>query len=99
MAILRFLLSTDSSFPSLFRSPQEAKLEKELADEMTGHIVNGIPAETPPTHRPLALTRTVEGETPLMAAAGCPSPACVELVSVRGTEGRGREGKIHWAWT
>ena len=47
---------------------------------MTGHVLRGIPAETPPTHHPLALAKTAEGETPLMAAAGCPSPSCVELV-------------------
>lgn len=53
-----------------------------LADEMSSHFVCGVPAETPPVHPPLVLARTVEGETPLMAAAGCPSLACVELVSV-----------------
>lgn len=47
---------------------------------MTGHVVRGVPAETPPTHRPLVLAKTAEGETPLMAAAGCPSPSCVGLV-------------------
>lgn len=67
-------------FCSRVRKKKEGKLERELAEEMTGHVVRGIPAETPPTHRPLVLAKTVEGETPLMAAAGCPSPSCVELV-------------------
>lgn len=58
-------------------------MEQELADEMTSHVLNGIPAEAPPTHRPLVLARTAEGATALMAAAGCPSPRCVELVSLR----------------
>eukprot|EP00903_Cladosiphon_okamuranus_P014905 g13802.t1 len=59
---------------------EDAKLEKELADEVTGHVVHGIPAGMPPAHHPLVLVRAAEGETPLMAAAGCPSPSCVELV-------------------
>eukprot|EP00752_Nemacystus_decipiens_P016811 g15043.t1 len=59
---------------------EDGELERELAEEMTGHVVRGIPAETPATHHPLVLAKTAEGETPLMAAAGCPSPACVELV-------------------
>ncbi|CAN0029115.1 unnamed protein product [Scytosiphon promiscuus] len=55
-------------------------MEKELAEEMTSHVLTGVPAETPPTHRPLALVKTAEGATALMAAAGCPSPPCVDLI-------------------
>lgn len=60
---------------------QEGKLEKELADQMASHVLHGAPAETPPSHHPLVLAKTLEGTTPLMAAAGCPSPCCVEAVS------------------
>lgn len=31
-------------------------------------------------YRPMVLTRTLQQTTPLMAAAGCPSLACVKLV-------------------
>lgn len=56
-------------------------MEKEVADQMVSHVRHGVPAETPPSHRPLVLARTLEGTTPLMAAAGHPSPCCVEAVS------------------
>ena len=35
------------------------------------------------SHEPLVLARSSHGTTPLMAAAGCPSRACVRLVSLR----------------
>lgn len=79
--------------PLAVGSRQESRLEHELADEMTGHVLRGVPAETPPTHPPLALAKTAEGETPLMAAAGCPSPSCVELVSSKGRNGQAGQGK------
>ncbi|CAM9902033.1 unnamed protein product, partial [Ectocarpus fasciculatus] len=59
---------------------EDSRVERELADEMTSHVVNGVPADTPPTHAPVVLARTAEGATALMAAAGCPSPSCVELI-------------------
>ncbi|CAM9500627.1 unnamed protein product, partial [Hapterophycus canaliculatus] len=59
---------------------EESRMEKDLAEEMTSHVPHGVPAETPPTHRPLVLATTAEGATALMAAAGCPSPPCVELI-------------------
>lgn len=80
-------LSHDLHFPTPPAREKHGKLERELADEMNGHAVNGIAAETPPTHRPLVLAKTAEGETPLMAAAGSPSPSCVELVRLKEREG------------
>ncbi|CAM9839833.1 unnamed protein product, partial [Ectocarpus sp. 12 AP-2014] len=59
---------------------EDSRVERELADEMTSHVINGVPAETPRTHVPVVLARTAEGTTALMAAAGCPSPSCVELI-------------------
>ncbi|CBJ30487.1 HECT domain and ankyrin repeat containing, E3 ubiquitin protein ligase 1 [Ectocarpus siliculosus] len=59
---------------------EDSRVERELADEMTSHVVNGVPAETPPPHIPVVLARTAEGATALMAAAGCPSPSCVGLI-------------------
>ncbi|CAM9232298.1 unnamed protein product [Ectocarpus sp. 4 AP-2014] len=55
---------------------EDSRVERELADEM----INGVPAKTPRTHVPVVLARTAEGATALMAAAGCPSPSCVELI-------------------
>ncbi|CAM9133251.1 unnamed protein product [Ectocarpus sp. 8 AP-2014] len=59
---------------------EDSRVERELADEMTSHVISGVPAETPRTHVPVVLARTAEGATALMAAAGCPSPSCVELI-------------------